>query len=108
MHVPTVTSLARTVASLARTVASPARTMASLARTVVAEVSTKPLHLPPGSSAGFKRRAGSARVYGWDGWTEDQMDVSIFIILCGYIDLVCIYLYTNSKIFRNIVMGVNI
>ena len=62
-------SLAHTVASLARTVASLARTVASLARTVAAEVSTKPLHLPPGSSAGFTRRAQSASLMGWvGGW----------------------------------------
>ena len=41
-------SLARTVASLASTVATLVRIVASLARTVAAEVSTKPLHLPPG------------------------------------------------------------
>ena len=33
------------------------------------EVSTKPLHLPPGSSAGFTPRARSASLMGWvDGW----------------------------------------
>ena len=53
----TVASLARTVASLARTVASLARNVASLARIVAPEVSTKSLQLPPGSSAGFPRRA---------------------------------------------------
>ena len=98
------------------------------------EVSTKPLHLPPGSTAGFTPRArsasldlmrnllrnlrgiksvlqipGSRRIYttsaerefdgvGWvDGcmvWTEDQMSPSIFLILCGYIGHVHIYMYS--------------
>ena len=86
----TVASLARTVASLARTVASLARTVASLARTVAAEVSTKPLHLPPGSSAGFTPRARSASLMG--GLTGYQKCPSNFFILCEYIGNVYTYI----------------
>ena len=38
------------------------------------EVSTKPSHLPPGSSAGFTPRARSASLIGWMGWWMDGWD----------------------------------
>ena len=47
------------------------------------EVSTKPLPLPPGSSAGFTPRARSASLMGWDG-TGYQKCLSNFFILCEY------------------------
>ena len=64
------------------------------------EVLTKPLHLPPGSSAGFTPRARSAslmgRVGGLVGWlmdgTEDQKCPSNFFILCEYIGNVYTYI----------------
>ena len=63
------------------------------------EVSTKPLHLPPGSSAGFTPRARSASLMGGMGWdgTEDQKCPSNFFILCEYIG----NLYTY-KLWRNL------
>ena len=65
------------------------------------EVSTKPLHLPPGSSAGFTPRARSASLMGglvgwWVGGlvdgTEDQKCPSNFFILCEYIGNVYTYI----------------
>ena len=46
------------------------------------EVLTKPLHLPPGSSAGFTPRARSASLMGLDGLdgTEDQKCPSNFFL----------------------------
>ena len=63
------------------------------------KVSTKPLHLPPGSSAGFTPRARSASLMGrvawggvgWDG-TEDQKCPSNFFRLCEYIGNVYTYI----------------
>ena len=59
------------------------------------EVSTKPLHLPPGSSAGFTPRARSASLMGWVGWdgTGYQKCPSNFFILCEYIGNVYTYIY---------------
>ena len=70
------------------------------------EVSTKPLHLPPGSSAGFTPRARSASLMGVMGsrGTEDQKCPSNFFILCEYIEHVYTYLYIYSKIVTNILM----
>ena len=61
------------------------------------EVSTKPLHFPPGSSAGFTPRARSASLMGWDGmgWTEYQKCPSNFVILCEYIVNVYTYIYIS-------------
>ena len=61
------------------------------------EVSTKPSHLPPGSSAGFTPRARSASLMGGVGWvgsggTEDQKCPSNFFILCEYIGNVYTYI----------------
>ena len=58
------------------------------------EVSTKPLQLLPGTSAGFTS-ARNASLMGWmGGWvdgvdvTEDQMGSSIFFMLWRYIERV--------------------
>ena len=45
------------------------------------EVSTKPLHLPPGSSAGFTPLARSASLMGWGGIGWDGMGRGIKSIL---------------------------
>ena len=95
----TVASLVRTVASLARTVASLARTVASLARTVAAEVSTKPLHLPPGSSAGFTRRARSSSLMdGMDGM-DGVSNGSFHFLYTLWVHRICIglliYMFYN-------------
>ena len=76
------------------------------------EVSTKPLHLPPGSSAGFTPRARSASLMG--GWvggldgTEDQKCPSNFFILREYIGDVYTYIYPCSNFVTNFVMGLKI
>ena len=46
------------------------------------------------------RRARSASLMGWGGMGSDgnQKCPSIFFILCGYIDDVYIYLYTELKL----------
>ena len=48
------------------------------------EVLTKPLHLPPGSSAGFTPRARSASLMGWDGMGWGGMDRTYTYILYIY------------------------
>ena len=70
------------------------------------EVSTKPLHLPPGSSAGFTPRARSASLrMGWGGVGRGIKSVLQFSL---YIEHVYVYLYTCSKIVTNFVMGLKI
>ena len=49
------------------------------------EVSTKPLHLPPGSSAGFTPRARSASLMGWmGGWVgrniKSVLQISLYFV----------------------------
>ena len=79
------------------------------------EVLTKPLHLPPGSSAGFTPRARSASLMGWGGvgWdgmggTEYQKFPSNFLILCEYIGNVYTYIHLCSKFVTNFFMGCKI
>ena len=77
------------MASLARIVASLARTVTSLAPTVAARVSTRPLHLLPGFSTGFTRRARSASLrmvgwmVGWGEWDEISKTPSILLYFVG-------------------------
>ena len=75
------------------------------------EVSTKPLHLPPGSSAGFTPRARSASLMGWMGLmdgTEDQKCPSNYFILCEYIGNLYTYIYLCLKFITNFIMGFKI
>ena len=56
------------------------------------EVSTKPLHLPPGSSAGFTPRARSASLMGWDGVGLDGISkVSFNFLYTSWVYRSCIY-----------------
>ena len=45
---------------------------------------------------------------GWMGWMEYKKCPSNFFILCEYIEHVYTYLYINSKIVTNILMGFKI
>ena len=68
---------------------------ASLARAVPKPFPTKSLPLPLGSYSAFTRRARSPNLgVGWSGmgWRGYQNSLSIFFILCGYIDHVHICL----------------
>ena len=74
------------------------------------EVSTKPLPLPPGSSAGFTPRARSASLMGgMDGW-NGRSKVSFKFLYTLWVYRTCIYLlvYKYSKIVTNILMGFKI